>query len=128
MLDLSPAGGLRAVHLDNRNTSVRFVTALTDPGLADELLAAYTRLSELITEESSVLRYRLGPGDAVLFNNRRLLHGRDAFDPTSGARELHGCYLDMDMLESKLLAIEHEQAGDSWDAPSNFSRPADWAR
>ena len=128
IIDVAPWGELRAVHLDNRNTSLRFVTAQADRELGAELLAAYTRFCQLVDEESSTLQYRLGAGDAVLFHNRRLLHGRTAFDPTTGARELHGCYLDMDMLESKLRVVDRDLAGESWDTPSNFARPADWNR
>eukprot|EP00798_Chlamydomonas_sp_ICE-L_P019986 gene19986-26700_t len=39
------------------------------------------------------LHFTLQPGTVLAFDNRRLLHGRDAFDPTSG-RTLVGCYMD----------------------------------
>ncbi len=42
------------------------------------------------------------PGDVVGFDNRRILHGRDAFDPAAGRRRLRGCYIDHDDLFSRL--------------------------
>ena len=44
-------------------------------------------------------------GDLVLFDNRRMLHGRDSFDPQSGIRRLEGCYLDRDELLSRLRVL-----------------------
>lgn len=41
----------------------------------------------------------------VLFANRRVLHGRTAFDPTSGDRHLKGTYLTLDSLKDKLRVL-----------------------
>jgi gamma-butyrobetaine dioxygenase len=45
------------------------------------------------------------PGDLVGFDNRRILHGRDAFDPAAGRRRLRGCYIDHDDLFSRLRML-----------------------
>jgi len=45
------------------------------------------------------------PGDLVGFDNRRILHGRDAFDPGAGRRRLRGCYVDHDDLYSRLRVL-----------------------
>ncbi|MSP87607.1 MAG: DUF971 domain-containing protein [Alphaproteobacteria bacterium] len=50
----------------------------------------------LLTSDDFALRFRLGPGDLEMFDNRRVLHGRTAFDGRSGARHLQGCYIDRD--------------------------------
>lgn len=47
----------------------------------------------------------LGAGEMVVFDNRRVLHGRDAFDPQSGSRYLHGCYVDRGEFESRLRVL-----------------------
>ena len=39
------------------------------------------------------------PGDLLVFSNRRMLHGRDAFAPSrdgGGSRWLQGCYISID--------------------------------
>ena len=50
-------------------------------------------------------RTPLQPGDLILFDNRRMLHGRDSFDPQSGVRRLEGCYLDRDEILSRLRVL-----------------------
>ncbi|KAJ4388544.1 hypothetical protein N0V93_006002 [Gnomoniopsis smithogilvyi] len=53
----------------------------------------------------NMLQYRLQPGDCVLFDNSRILHGRTRFDTSSGLRHLHGTYLSK---QSFLSAIRRE--------------------
>lgn len=50
------------------------------------------------------VRFPFRPGDLVGFDNRRVLHGRDAFD-SGGSRHLRGCYFDHDDLYSKLRVL-----------------------
>jgi len=50
--------------------------------------------------------YRLGPGDLVVFDNRRVLHARNAFDLQQGERHLQGCYVDRDELMSRIRVLE----------------------
>jgi gamma-butyrobetaine dioxygenase len=45
------------------------------------------------------------PGDLVGFDNRRVLHGRDAYDPGAGRRVLRGCYIDRDDVLSRLRVL-----------------------
>ncbi|RKR06840.1 gamma-butyrobetaine dioxygenase [Kushneria sinocarnis] len=49
--------------------------------------------------------FELAPGQMIAFDNRRVLHGRGQFDPNTGKRHLQGCYLDYDMVESKLRVL-----------------------
>lgn len=51
------------------------------------------------------LAFRLEPGEMVVFDNRRTLHGREAFDPASGFRHLHGCYVDRGEFLSRLRVL-----------------------
>lgn len=44
------------------------------------------------------------PGDLVGFDNRRVLHGRDAYD-SGGHRHLRGCYADHDDVYSRLRVV-----------------------
>ena len=47
-------------------------------------------------------KFKLQPGDMMCFDNRRVLHGRTAFDPSSGGRWLRGCYMEREELWSGL--------------------------
>jgi gamma-butyrobetaine dioxygenase len=56
-------------------------------------------------EERFRVLFRLGAGDMSTFDNRRVLHARSAFDPTSGDRHLQGCYIDTDELLSRIRVL-----------------------
>jgi gamma-butyrobetaine dioxygenase len=49
---------------------------------------------------------RLRAGDMWVFDNRRVLHSRTKFDPSSGKRHLQGCYVDRDELMSRGRVLE----------------------
>ncbi|MFC2966804.1 TauD/TfdA family dioxygenase [Acidimangrovimonas pyrenivorans] len=48
---------------------------------------------------------KLTGGEMVVFDNRRVLHGRTAFDPSTGFRHLHGCYVDRGEWDSRLRVL-----------------------
>ena len=50
------------------------------------------------------LKFRLTAGDIMCFDNRRVLHGRDAFTG-SGKRHLQGVYIDRDEIMSRGRAL-----------------------
>jgi gamma-butyrobetaine dioxygenase len=56
------------------------------------------------------LEFKLGPGEMVVFDNRRILHGREAFDPSTGFRHLHGCYVDRGEFASRLRLLARAAA------------------
>ncbi len=71
--------------------------------------AAYRRFQELANDPANQLRFRLEPGQLMAMDNRRLLHGRAAFDPQSGKRLLRGCYGEREELESRLRILYRQQ-------------------
>ena len=54
------------------------------------------RLGLLFEDPRYELRFKLDPGQFMMFDNNRVLHGRTAFDPSEGHRQLQGCYIDRD--------------------------------
>ncbi|MEH6404028.1 MAG: TauD/TfdA family dioxygenase [Sneathiella sp.] len=87
-------------------TDIRYHSALTAPlqMSSDKVLPfyeAYRALTRIIRAPENILKLKLNPGDVMVFNNRRVLHGRAEFDPTSGDRRLEGCYVDNDAILSK---------------------------
>ncbi|RTR07236.1 DUF971 domain-containing protein [Halomonas nitroreducens] len=71
----------------------------------DAWYAAYRTFWQRAHEPQHQLEFALAPGEMVAFDNRRVLHGRNAFDPNSGRRHLQGTYLDLDMCESRLRVL-----------------------
>ncbi|OQV25307.1 putative gamma-butyrobetaine dioxygenase [Hypsibius exemplaris] len=65
---------------------------------------AYKTFSKLIDTCSSRREFRLAPGQMIIFNNRRMLHGRKAFnDGGEGSRHFQGCYVNIDEFKSQAL-------------------------
>ena len=67
---------------------------------------AYRRYWELLRDPRYAIRFTLQAGEMIAFDNLRVLHGRDAFDPNTGRRHLQGCYLDRDLLRSRLRVLQ----------------------
>jgi gamma-butyrobetaine dioxygenase len=68
--------------------------------------AAYRRLFELTYRDDLAVRISFAPGDLIAFDNRRILHGRDAYQVGSGGRFLRGCYSERDELDSRIRILE----------------------
>lgn len=62
-------------------------------------------LSSLVHSGESVFRHTMDEGEIVLFDNHRVLHGRDAFE---GYRNMLGCYFDRDEWESRLRVLQEK--------------------
>ncbi len=66
------------------------------------LYAAYRKFARLVRGDRHQIRFRLRPGDLLTFDNWRVLHGRMAYQPSTGKRHLQGCYVDRDEVLSCL--------------------------
>ena len=51
------------------------------------------------------IEFKMEPGDMVSFNNRRVLHARNEFDPNTGERHLQGTYIDLDDFYSRYRVL-----------------------
>ncbi len=99
-------GRVTAVHFNNRS-----MTALDLPEAEIPLwYRAYRRFAAILREPAGELRLRLEPGDLLIMENNRALHGRTAFDPNRGRRHLQGCYVDKDGVESRRRVLERNAA------------------
>ncbi|PVH93230.1 Clavaminate synthase-like protein [Periconia macrospinosa] len=76
-------------------------------------LAAAHAYEKLVSSEENLFEYRLNEGECVIFDNRRVLHARKAFDATKGERWLKGAYVDDDVFFSKLRVLE-ERYTEQW--------------
>jgi gamma-butyrobetaine dioxygenase len=74
-----------------------------------DVLPSYYRAWRAIMARTRQPRYivalKLAAGEMVVFDNRRILHGREAFDPTTGFRHLRGCYVDRGEFDSRLRIL-----------------------
>ena len=106
LIELDHAGQVRAVRFNSRS--------MVPPAMEPDALAAwydaFLRFAGLLADERFQVRFRLDPGELFIVDNRRVLHGRTAFEPTSGTRHLQGCYADIDGLRSTLAVLRRGAA------------------
>jgi len=74
-------------------------------------LAAANAFEKLLSADENLFEYRLNEGECVVFDNRRVLHARRAFDASKGERWLKGAYVDDDVFFSKLRVLEERFTG-----------------
>lgn len=88
------------------------VRAFPDMAEADvpRAYAAMKVFSEIAHSDRFQMRFPFVPGDIVGFDNRRVLHGRDAFEPSDGSRVLRGMYIDQDEVYSTLRVLGRRPA------------------
>ncbi len=106
MISTDFEGNVTAVHFNNRS-----MAPLDLP--EDQILPwyrAYRRFAAILREPTGELRIRLSPGDLMIMENNRALHGRTAFDPNRGRRHLQGCYVDKDGVESRRRVLQRGAA------------------
>jgi len=99
---------------ENENfKQVRFSPRLDFVPLMDKekLELYYTarkKISELYNSDKYKVEFKLSPGDLLMMDNYRLLHGRTAYDANEGNRFLQGCYIDYDSTEGKLKHLKRK--------------------
>ena len=92
---------------DKDYNDIRFSVATMDaldchPDVMDKVYKAHHKFGNLLHDDKFQIKFRLNPGDIFSFNNRRVLHGRTAFNPNSGHRHLQGYYIDRDEILGRL--------------------------
>ena len=96
-----------SLNKDGDYNDIRFSVATMDaldchPDEMEKVYNAHRRFGNLLHDDNFQIKFRLEPGDIFSFNNRRILHGRTAFDPNSGHRHLQGYYMDRDEIIGRL--------------------------
>jgi gamma-butyrobetaine dioxygenase len=73
-----------------------------------EYYQAYQTLMREIRKEQYALKLKLKAGEMMIFDNKRVLHGRNSFDPATGDRHLRGYYIDHSEVDSKIRMLEKQ--------------------
>jgi gamma-butyrobetaine dioxygenase len=101
VIELDDDGAVEAIHFNNRSAD-----ALDAPlEEVEPWYRAYRQFACLLRRPENELRLRLAPGQLLMMQNDRALHGREAFDPNLGRRHLQGCYVDKDGVASRLAVL-----------------------
>jgi gamma-butyrobetaine dioxygenase len=104
MIELDGQGRMTGVHYSPRLDDI--------PLMSQEDTVRYhrarKRLGNLFEDPAYELRFRLNAGEMMMFDNNRVLHGRTAFNPEEGHRQLQGCYVDRDGPRSLYLVLKRQ--------------------
>ena len=92
MIELDGTGQMIGVHYSPRLDDIPLMSD-TD---TRRYHRARKRFGQLFEDPQYELRFKLDPGQLMMFDNNRVLHGRTSFDPSEGHRQLQGCYIDRD--------------------------------
>lgn len=81
---------------------------------------AARKFNDIIHKEENIHERMMKPGECVLFDNRRVLHARKAFEVADAGKErwLRGAYLDKDPFVSKLRVLAHRIGEEQREADS----------
>ncbi len=105
LIELDTAGSVCGVRFNARS--------MQPPSLpTQEMVAwfdAYLLFARLLADPAYQVQFRLEPGDLFIVNNRRVLHGRSAYEACAGSRHLQGCYADIDGLRSTISVLGRAQ-------------------
>ena len=107
LIELTPDGEVRAVRSNHRSLQQLPLPATAVE--AEDLAVwyrAYTHFARLVADPAFHLHVQLQPSDLFIVDNRRVLHGRTAYDAGGGSRHLQGCYADIDGLHSTIRVLE----------------------
>lgn len=103
-IELTPGGEVTGVYFSVHGMDVWDM----EPALMQAYYRAFRTMMRLTRDPSLMVRRKSKAGEMVAFDNRRVLHGREAFDTRSGGRLLIGFYLDHADFDGKLRKL-HER-------------------
>ncbi|NWX97592.1 BODG dioxygenase, partial [Nothoprocta ornata] len=96
----------------NYNNATRASVLDVAPEHVRPFYAALRAFDELLRRPEHVVTFKLEPGDVLTFDNWRLLHGRQGYEPgRAGGRCLEGAYADWDVVLSRLRLLRDEVRG-----------------
>jgi gamma-butyrobetaine dioxygenase len=101
VIEVAPDGRLKALQVNHRALRPPPLTS----GVVEAWYEAYLDLYRRLHAPAARLERKLAPGEMVMFDNRRLLHGRSAYGGAGGRRWLQGCYAERDGLYATLARL-----------------------
>lgn len=106
LIQLDCMGTVGAVHYNSRSIAPLHPTGRD----IETFYAAYRRLAALLRDPRHQVKVHLQGGELVVFDNRRVLHGRTAYLSSRYARHLRGCYLTRDSVHSQAALLRRAPA------------------
>ena len=114
IFDLDRNGRIAAI----RDTTWLREPLCTDFDLVPKVFQAYRTYASLKSDRANQVERKLVEGDVAFVDNRRVLHGRRAFDPTSGLRHIRTSYGEREELLSAIRMIDRARAERRFRTPA----------
>jgi len=101
-IELNTDGTIKRVRLSPR---LDYVPILKKDRL-DHFYKARSLFIKLCNSKKFMIEFKLQPGDIMIMDNYRTLHGRTSYNMSIGERHLQGCYVDHDSVESNMKYLK----------------------
>ena len=92
IIELGADGTLRQLRFSPRLDFAPYA----EPEILDAYYDARRWLADWLNDPSHQFEFKMAPGDVLVVDNHRVLHGRRPFESLGGHRHLQGCYIDHD--------------------------------
>lgn len=92
-------------------------TQTLDADLAEQFYPALVRFSRAVLGGEHSWRHHLAAGEAIVYDNQRVLHGRSGFEGAQTRRHLRLCTVDRDQVHSRLRRLRERFAPGTECAP-----------
>ena len=102
LIELNPDSTVKRVRLSPR---LDYVPVLQKNKL-NQFYKARSKFIELCNSKKFMVEFKLMPGDIMIMDNYRTLHGRTSYNMSIGERHLQGCYVDHDSVESNMKNLK----------------------
>ncbi len=104
MIELDPSGEVRLCRFSNQ-----LAQPLRAPfDQVEAFYAAYRTLGRIIDSGRYRATFKAAGGELLTVHSHRVLHGRLAYDPASGARHLQNVYMEFDDLTARRRVLRGE--------------------
>ena len=103
-IELNSDDSIKRVRLSPR---LDYVPVLKKDKL-DQFYKARSLFIRLCNSKNFMIKFKLKPGDIIVMDNYRTLHGRTSYNMSIGERHLQGCYVDHDSVESNLKNLKRK--------------------
>lgn len=108
MIQLDEQGDLKTFRFSNQLLQpIDLPSELVEP-----FYDAYRKLALMVVDPGNQVRFRLGAGDLMATHGHRVMHGRAAFDASSGRRHLQDAYMEFDDLMGRIRLLRAKLFGE----------------
>ena len=99
---------MHIANVERGERSLAVTRADMTPRVLHEFYPANRHLMIRIRDPRYAIRYSLSPGDMVAFDNRRVVHGRTAFNAGFGDRHLYSYYIEQNEIDSRTRVLSRK--------------------